>query len=194
MKTLLAAVAAVPLLAACSHMDGTMKTNTEAVAPPKLTAEQKTEAASKLNEITGMLLDSQKIYGDAAKLAKDPEYKAQLASLSNDRAEEAANFQAHVRNIGGEPVTSGGPGGAWQSSMMNLASLGQNDTKAAVGQVLKAENGLVEKLDDTLSDAKLADSTKEFLKGARDHIAADRDHVADLKSKIDARVKKKKNS
>jgi len=191
MKKLLAAVALIPLVAACSYMDGSAKTNTEASAPPQLTAEQRTEAVTQLNDITGMLLDSQKVYNDAAKLAKDPDYKAQLASLSSDRAQEAANFEAHVRNIGGTPVTSGGAGGAWQSSMMNLASLGQNDTKAAVGQVLKAENGLVQKLDDTLADSKLADSTKEFLKGARDHIAADRDHVADLKSQIDARVKKK---
>lgn len=190
MKKLLAAVALVPFAFACSHVDGAMKTNTEAVAPPQLSAQQKDKAVTELNEITGMLIDSRNLYGDAAKLAKDADLKAELASLSKDRAAEATNFQAHVTNIGGTPVTTGGPGGAWQSTIMNIASLGESDTKAAIGQVLKAENGLVDKIDSGINDPELASATKEFLKGAREHIAADRDHVAELKAKIDARAAK----
>jgi uncharacterized protein (TIGR02284 family) len=159
-----------------------------APAPAPLTADQKSEGVSKLNDLTGMLLDSNKVYADAAKLAKDPAYKAELTKLSNERGDQAKNFQAQVSDLGGTPNTSGGPGGAWQSTLMNLASLGENDTKAAVGQVLKAENGLIDKINEDLSDTKLADSTKDFLRGARDRIAEGRDRVADLKTKIDAQT------
>ena len=194
MKKILIAIALVPL-AGCAWMDGAANTNTQAVtapvAPRPLTAEQKSEGIAKLNEVTAMLIDSNKLYGDAAELAKDSEFKAELATLARERKDQATNFQAHVRNIGGDPVTSGGPGGVWQSTIMNIASLGQNDTKAAVGQVLKADNGLVDKLNEDLSDPKLAKSTKQFLTGARDKISVGRDRVAALKAKIDARVANK---
>jgi len=195
MKRVLLAAALIPL-AACAWMDGNMNTNTQraaakVAAPPPLTAEQKSEGIQKLNDITGMLIDSNKLYGDAAKLAKDATFKTELAQLADERGDQAKNFEAHVTDLGGTPVTSGGVGAPWQEGLMHLASLGQNDTKAAIGQVLKNENGLLDKFDDTLKDTQLAPSTIDFLKGARAKIASDRDRVAALKDKIDAQTASK---
>jgi uncharacterized protein (TIGR02284 family) len=200
MKKILLITALIPL-AACAWWDGMTNSNTQAATPkaaaasaipPKpLTAEQKAEGIDKLNEISGMLIDSNKLYGDAAKLAKDAAFKIELTRLADERGDQAKNFEAHVTDLGGTPVTSGGVGAPWQEGLMHLASLGQSDTKAAIGQVLKNEDGLLDKLDDTIKDTNLAPSTTAFLKGARVKIAADRDRVAELKAKVDAQTASK---
>jgi hypothetical protein len=65
---------------------------------------------------------------------------------------------------------------------MNLKSVVESDTKAAVQQVLSHEDGIIRLLTNDLDDERLADSTKNYIRAIRDRVHGDRDRIANLKS------------
>ncbi len=160
-------------------------TTTTTTGPVQLTADQRKEAIERLNGSTRMLIDSSNLYRDASRLARNPDVKAELAQLAQDRSDEAVAFQSQVRGLNGEPVTSGGVGGAWSDGLMKTKSLVQNNSLAAVNQVLDSEDGVVNRFNDDLADAQLDAATRAFIKNARDRHLQDRDQLADLKTKLD---------
>jgi uncharacterized protein (TIGR02284 family) len=181
MKRLLMVLAFVAPLGACAQLGESAAGAGASVASSSLTSPQKQEGVAKLNKIAHELFDAHKLYDEAGKLAKDREFKAALHDLATERQKEARDVQGHVRELGGKPVTQAGAGSGWQGAWMNLKSVVESDTKAAVQQVLSHEDGIIRLLTDDLADDRLADSTKEYIKAIRDNVQGDRDRIASLK-------------
>jgi uncharacterized protein (TIGR02284 family) len=165
----------------------TTTTTTAAATPANLTDDQRRDAIDRLNGSTRMLIDASNLYGDAAHLARNPQVKDELTRLSQERGNEAAQFQAQVQAIGGQPVSAGGAGGPWEDGLMRTKSLVQNDSRAAVDQVLDSENGVVSRFNEDLGDGQLDEGTKSFIRATRDANLKDRDELAELKSHLDDR-------
>ncbi len=181
MKRLFIALALAAPLGACAQLGETAAGAGASVASSSLNSSQKQEGIAKLNEIAHELLDAHKLYDDAGKLAKDREFKAALHDLATERQKEAGDVQGHVRELGGKPVTQAGAGSGWQGAWMNLKSVVESDTRAAVQQVLSHEDGIIRLLTNDLADDRLAGSTKEYIKAIRDNVQRDRDRIANLK-------------
>jgi uncharacterized protein (TIGR02284 family) len=181
MKRLLVVLVLVAPLGACSEISEKSAGAGASIAASSLTGAQKKEGVVKLNDIAHELFDAHKLYDEAGKLAKDPEFKAALHNLATERQKEAMDVQGHVRELGGKPVSQADAGSGWQGGWMSLKSVVESDTKAAVQQVLSYEDGIIRLLTNDLADDRLADSTREYIKAVRDNVQGDRDRIANLK-------------
>ena len=181
MKNTLILLACSVMLGACAQMGESATGARASMAASGLSDTQKHEGIGKLNEIAQELLDAHKLYDDAGKLAKDHEFKAALYDLATSRGKEASDVQGHVRELHGRPVREASASSGWQSAWMNLKSVVESDTKAAVQQVLSHEDGIIRLLSNDLDDERLAGSTKSYIHAMRDRVQGDRDRIANLK-------------
>jgi uncharacterized protein (TIGR02284 family) len=182
---LLSALAPFFALAACGHMADKVGEKAagaeESIAAPSLTPGQKQAGIVTLNRIAREFLDAQKLYTDAANLAKNAEFKSALRQLASERGDEANDVEGHVRELGGTPDTSATPGSSIAGAWMKLKTVVESDTKAAVQQVLAHEDAIISTLNSDMSDADLAGSTKDYIKAMRDNVQGDRDRLAGMK-------------
>ena len=182
MKNALILLALSAMLGACAQTGESAAGAGASMAASRLSDGQKQEGIGKLNGIAQELLDAHKLYDDAGKLAKDHDFKAALYDLATSRGKEASEVQSHVSELGGGPVRQASASSGWQSAWMNLKSVVESDTKAAVQQVLSHEDGIIHLLNNDLADDRLADSTKNYIRAMRDRVQGDRDRIANLKS------------
>ena len=123
---------------------------------------------SALNDVTKMLIDSQKGYEMAAEVADDNHYLSQaFKSRATQRGALVNRFQQRVRNLGGEPQTDGGVLGTLHRSMTEFSSMFTSDEKAALNAIEDGEERLAEKVSNELEDGKFSAMTQELMAEAR---------------------------
>lgn len=97
------------------------------------------EIRSALNDLIESCKDSEEGYRVAAEKVKDADIRALFLNYSRQRAQLAAELQAQVLGIGGDPATSGTTAGAIHRGWLGLKSAVSVDNDLAV--LDEAESG-----------------------------------------------------
>lgn len=124
--------------------------------------------ADVLNDVTKTLIDSQKGYQKVIELADESHgLRAKFAALAAERQDLITTFQTRVRELGEEPVTSGGAGGSLHRAWADFTSLFESDEKAALDAVDDGEDYLADRIDSKLKEDGLDQQTLDLLQRAR---------------------------
>ena len=123
---------------------------------------------SALNDVTKMLIDSQKGYEMAAEVADDDHHLSQaFKSRATQRGDLVNKFQQRVRDLGGEPQTEGGVLGSLHRSMTEFSSIFTSNEKAALNAIDDGEERLAEKVSNELENGKFSALTQDLMGKAR---------------------------
>ncbi len=87
---------------------------------------------STLNDLIESCKDSEDGYREAAEKVKDPDVRALFMNYSRQRAQLAAQLQAEVIGIGGNPETSGTAAAAIHRGWLGLKSAVTTDNDVAI--------------------------------------------------------------
>lgn len=139
-----------------------------------------------LNDLIETLIDSVNGYEEAADVAKDPSIKASFHQLAQERRAIVRDFQSRVQMRGGEPETSGSFSGAAHRSFMNMRSLFQNDTKAAIAEVERGENVLREHFETVLANDQLDPEMRTLVNSVYDRVRLDHARWESVKRALEA--------
>ncbi len=130
-----------------------------------------TDSIDVLNDITRMLIDSQKGYQNAAEVVEDhPAFVTEFRRRAAERADLIAEFQVHTRTLGGHPETDGGTLGSLHRVLTEFSALFQDDRKAALHAIDDGETHLADEIEDKIQKDGLDAGTQELLRKA--HTAA----------------------
>lgn len=133
----------------------------------------RTSEIGPLNDLIETLIDSVNGYEEAADVAKDPSIKASFHQLAQERRAIVRDFQSRVQLRGGEPEQSGSFSAAAHRSFMNLRSLFQSDTKAAISEVERGENILREHFETVLANDQLDPEMRALVNSVYDRVRLD---------------------
>src|SRR5690554_2830858 len=125
--------------------------------------QNRTNDIEAINDLIETMIDSVNGYEEAADVAKDPSIKASFHQLAQERRAIIRDFQTRVQMRGGEPEESGSFSAAAHRSFMNLRSLFQSDTKAAIAEVERGENILREHFETVLANEQLDPELRTFV-------------------------------
>ncbi|HEY4547341.1 MAG TPA: PA2169 family four-helix-bundle protein [Pedomonas sp.] len=139
-----------------------------------------------LNDLIETLIDSVNGYEEAADVAKDPSIKASFHQLAQERRAIIHDFQSRVQMRGGEPEESGSFSAAAHRSFMNLRSLFQNDTKAAIAEVERGENVLRDQFETVLANEQLDPEMRAFCNSVYDRVRLDHARWDSVKRALEA--------
>ena len=117
-----------------------------------------------LNDVTTTLIDSQKGYKKVSEIASDSyALRGKFMERETERNALIAAFQQRVSDLGGEPTTSGGIGGAMHRAWTDFTTLFQKDEKAALEAVDDGEDHLADKIESKMKTEGLDTATIELL-------------------------------
>lgn len=139
-----------------------------------------------INDLIETLIDSVNGYEEAADVAEDPSIKASFHQLAQERRAIISDFQSRVQMKGGAPEESGSFSAAAHRSFMNLRSLFQNDTKAAIAEVERGENTLREHFETVLGNEQLDPEMRAFINSVYDRVRLDHARWDSVKRSIEA--------
>ena len=98
-------------------------------------------AVSVLNGLIETCKDGQKGFKEAAEGLQSSDVKATFMEYSRDRAQMAAELQAEVRRLGGDPDTSGSMSGSIHRGWIDLkAALTGKDDHAIISEAERGED------------------------------------------------------
>lgn len=139
-----------------------------------------------INDLIETLIDSVNGYEEAADVARDPSIKASFHQLAQERRSIVRDFQSRVEMQGGKAEESGSFSAAAHRSFLNLRSLFQNDTKAAVAEVERGENVLREHFETVLRNERLDPELRTFVNSVYDRIRLDHARWDSVKQALEA--------
>jgi uncharacterized protein (TIGR02284 family) len=122
--------------------------------------------AAALEAIASTLLDSVNGYEDAAQNVSDTGIKSFLTEKAQARRGLLGEFKQHIARVGGETEVSGSVSGTLHQRWLDLRSMFQDDTKAAVSEVERGEEYLKERFDSYLGSDELSPDVRNFLSDA----------------------------
>ena len=194
LRTLLI-TSAIALTAACTTEGAQQSAATE----QNFAASQQNQAASMqqasatmaesadvdaLQDLTRILIDASSLYEEAAKDAQNDAYAAELQTLSASREEMASMFQQRVIDLGGEAPEHGQALGTAHRVFMEARTLGDEDTRVAVEEVLRGEEYLADEMRETAENDDLSPGTRAFVSAQLPAVEQDRDRVEALKESL----------
>jgi uncharacterized protein (TIGR02284 family) len=122
-----------------------------------------------LNDVTKSLIDSHRGYKQAYEMSDDSStLRSQFQTRMNEREALVADFQNHVRALGGEPVTDGGSAGAVHRGFTKFSSMFRDDEQAALSAIDDGEEHLAEEIQRKLNDDRLSPDIRSLLTRAHD--------------------------
>lgn len=99
------------------------------------------DAVSTLNSLIETCKDGEKGFKEAAEGLKSPDIKARFLEYSRERAQMAAELQAEVRRLGGDPDTGGSMSGSVHRGWIDLkAAITGRDDHAIVSEAERGED------------------------------------------------------
>lgn len=99
------------------------------------------DAVSMLNSLIETCKDGEKGFKEAAGGLKSTDIKARFLEYSRERGQMAAELQAEVRRLGGEPDKSGSVSGSLHRGWMDLkAAITGHDDHAIVSEAERGED------------------------------------------------------
>lgn len=137
-----------------------------------------------LNGLIETTLDSAHGYGEAAKEAKNPSFKALFERRSMERKQLTADLQSQVRTLGGKPEDEGTVLAAAHRVFLDLKSKVTGDDQSVVNEVERGEDHIKAKFEDALKDSALSMPVKQAITTAYASVKAGHDQMRDLKHEM----------
>lgn len=141
-----------------------------------------TDSIKRLDRLANLLVDSARGYHEASQVAGDPQLANQFSMLADERARLVDKFQEKIEKRDGDPDVSGTLGASAHRLFMNLRSLFENDTKAAIAEVERGEETLNEAFQDVLDDTTLDADVRSFIRSSFDNVRQGQERWASAQS------------
>jgi uncharacterized protein (TIGR02284 family) len=122
--------------------------------------------AEALQTLASTLKDSVTGYEDAAQNVSDSGIKSYLQQKAQERRSLLDEFRSHLSRVGGDTEISGSVSGTLHQRWLDLRSMFQDNTKAAVAEVERGEEYLKERFDSYLNNSDLSPDVRSFLSSA----------------------------
>lgn len=120
-----------------------------------------------LNNVTQMLIDSQKGYEKAAEVTEDNfAFAQEFQARAVERARMVNTFQTQVNQYGGEPKSEGGMLGKLHRMTTEFSAMFRDDQKAALEAIDDGEEQLAQYIESKLDEDGIDANTKMLLKQA----------------------------
>jgi uncharacterized protein (TIGR02284 family) len=134
-----------------------------------------------LNDLIETCKDGQQGYTDAAENVKSGEYKTLFHTYAQQRAQLAAELQAEVQRLGGDPEHSGSTAAALHRRWIDVKSLVTgHDDAAIINECERGEDVAVEAYEKGLKES-LPVNIKEIVTRQFGQVKAAHDRIRDLK-------------
>lgn len=133
-----------------------------------------------LNDVTVTLIDSQNGYRKVTEIATESHVlRGKFLERQTERTAIIEAFQQRVRELGGDPTTSGGIGGAIHRAWTDFTTLFRKDEKAALEAVDAGEDHLADRIESKMQTEGLDTASIELL-GRALTSARDGERFADM--------------
>jgi uncharacterized protein (TIGR02284 family) len=119
-----------------------------------------------LETVATTLQDSVTGYEDAAENVSDASIKDYLMKRAQERRGLLDEFRQHLTRLGGNSEIKGSVSGTLHQRWLDLRSMFQDDTKAAVAEVERGEEHLKEQFDSYLNGSDVSPEIRNFLSDA----------------------------
>ena len=134
------------------------------------------------NTLIATTLDSAKGYADAAENSENATHQQFFREMSEERSRVAADLQAHVRSLGGDPETDSSTAGATHRGWLDLkAAITGRDEKAVVNEVERGEDYIKAKFEAALKNDEISAGTRGVLEKSFASILKGHDRASEMK-------------
>lgn len=142
------------------------------------------KAVSVLNSLIETCKDGEKGFKDAAEGLKAGDIKAKFMEYSRERAQMAAELQAEVRRLGGDPDKSGSMSGSIHRGWLDLkAALTGHDDHAIVSEAERGEDVAKEAYEAALKGTDLSGSALTLVQQQAARVRRVHDDVRDIRDR-----------
>lgn len=144
-----------------------------------------TDTVTSLNRLVDLLVDSARGYHEASQVATDTTIQSEFSKMATKRAQLVDRFQDKVEMAGGRSDADGTVSGTAHRMFLNVRSLFQNDTKAAIAEVERGEDALKEAFEDVLRDDDVTDDVRSFVRSVYPDVKSDHDKWSAMKQQFE---------
>lgn len=142
------------------------------------------KAVSVLNSLIETCKDGEKGFKEAAEGLKSADIKAKFIAYSRERAQMAAELQAEVRRLGGDPDKSGSMSASLHRGWMDLkAALTGHDDHAIVAEAERGEDVAMGEFEHALKGADLSGSALALVQQQAAKVRRVHDEVRDIRDR-----------
>jgi uncharacterized protein (TIGR02284 family) len=143
---------------------------------------------STLNSLIATTLDSVDGYRKAADEANAAQFKDQFLSRANERQAVVGQFQAKVRELGGNPEDDGTVLASAHRAFLGLRDslTGERDDKAVVAEVERGEDHIKAKFESALKDEDLDPAVRQLIQTGFTSVREGHDQMSALKHQLNA--------
>lgn len=138
-----------------------------------------------LNSLAEGLIDSADGYAEAAKETHDVRYRDLFARRSDERRRIAADLQAAVRGMGGQPEDDGSILAKAQRAFMDIKHALMRDDSSVVGSIESGEAHLQARFDRAMDDQALSATTRETIRRAQAAVRTGHDEMHLLRRSLE---------
>lgn len=137
-----------------------------------------------------MFIEAVKAHRDGVdeKLARDAQFRDIFVSRANERQTVVANFQAKVRELGGNPEDDGTVLASAHRAFLGLrdALTGDRDDSAVVAEVERGEDHIKAKFESALKDDDLDPAVRQLIQTGYTSVREGHDQMSALKHQLNA--------
>ena len=139
-----------------------------------------------LNRLIEPTIDSADGYREAAKDAKNPEFKAIFERRATERLAVFNSLQAQVEALGGQPEEEGSLLASIHRAFVNLRSAIQSGASdlAVIDEVERGEDRIKSKYEDAIKECRLSASSLAVVQRAYESVRSGHDEMSRLKHSL----------
>ena len=126
-----------------------------------------------LQALASTLTDSINGYEEAASVAGNEAISGFLHAKAQERRQITQAFRSRIATLGGNSDVSGSASAALHRRFLDLRSIFQNDTKAAVAEVERGESYLKDRFESYVADLNISAETRDFLRSTYEQVRFD---------------------
>ncbi|MBA3885722.1 MAG: PA2169 family four-helix-bundle protein [Acidobacteria bacterium] len=142
------------------------------------------KAVSVLNNLIETCKDGEKGFKEAAEGLKSADIKAKFMEYSRERAQMAAELQAEVRRLGGDPDKSGSMSASLHRGWMDLkAAVSGHDDHAIVSEAERGEDVAKKAYEDALKSADVSGTALPLVQQQAAKVRRVHDEVRDIRDR-----------